>query len=369
MSVNNNLLAKTTKKKKQKQSMAPNLAPVTESGTLVRSKPYNFTSADNKIVVRHREYLGTVTSGGTSALGLAYYPLNPGDHTVFPWLSGIARSFTRFRFRKAEVTYITEAPTTLGGCVLMAYSPDGARMSNIPATKSDLLEYASAARCAPWENSNMACAISSKEQFVLPGNCYAPGNGSSSIYTALNAPVMDVREVTDGIIFTATSGVPAGIIGDLYLDYEVELSEPCSVIPMAMGNCYCVTSAGKIFVPAMTVNPNSQVNFLMADNVLNWNLNGQCLLTVYLHGTVGLSALLTWTTNATVIKQTSIYGTTAANYADAVGYVLLLALNCNGLTSLTATAGAGLSSVLASTPVSVIMTPLTANSFGSNIFA
>lgn len=73
--------------------------------------------------VRHSERLGTVTgnapTANTSNYDFATYGFNPADPNIFPWLYAIARQYSLYRWKKLRLVFTTNAPTTLGGEIVL----------------------------------------------------------------------------------------------------------------------------------------------------------------------------------------------------------------------------------------------------------
>jgi hypothetical protein len=195
--------------------------------------------------VSHREYIGALTTTGAALEGVNYYPLNPGDHTTFPWLAGIARRFSRFRFIKARAAFVSEQASTATGIILLSYSGDGGDILNAPNTKTEMLEYGDSLRCAPWQNAVMDLHISGQTKNIKMGNNYnAIVSSSSAFATAAGANgLQDIRAISDGVLFATASNVANGLAGDIYLEYEVELSNPVGTGATCMGVASCTGNA------------------------------------------------------------------------------------------------------------------------------
>jgi hypothetical protein len=142
-------------------------------------------------------------------------PINPGQAGTFPWLSKVAQNFESYRFKKLKIVYETEAPSSLGGTLVLALDYDAS--DPVPATKQQMLAYRGSVRSAPWTE----CCHSSigedlhkqKSYFVRPGS--QPVNTDVKMYDVAN-------------LFVATQGVTTGsaVCGELYVEYDVELMTP-----------------------------------------------------------------------------------------------------------------------------------------------
>lgn len=61
---------------------------------------------------------------------MAQKRINPADGATFPWLSGVARKYEKYRFRKLKFTMVPHAPTTASGTLGMYVDYDP---SDVPA--------------------------------------------------------------------------------------------------------------------------------------------------------------------------------------------------------------------------------------------
>lgn len=339
-------------------------------GSIVRNTPHIFSSGAKSLVIRHREFMGALNSqGSTTSVNLSYWPLNPGDHTTFPWLSSIARNFSMYKFRKASLIYVSEAATSTAGCIMVAYCPDATRaVSNTPKTKTDLLELDCALRAAPWESCSVDCTLLNVKKFVFPGNNYNPTSLAGGVFSDVNyGGLPDMRDVCDGVIFSGTTGTPAGVLGDIYLDYEVELFDPTAAAPVVSGNAACGGNATGFFtLNYASINPASQMQIIFQTNSVTWTAYGTFLVTVRNTSTLGF-AKPTWTTSSgvtQVLKQITTWASTTT-YCDNLGYMGQFVLVCNGQCSLTHGTMSGLD---ASSTTYVVITPIPVQ-FGTSVFA
>lgn len=173
---------------------------------------------DQSIIVRHREFISTITSS-TGYSAQQVLDLNPGLSRTFPWLSGIAAQYQEYKFRGIVFHYVptsgmvTGANTALGSVMMQTVYR---ATDSPPTTKYEMLnEY--------WSNETMP-----SEPMAHPIEC-APSQ------TVLTRRYVRNGSVTDDIMFydygrtiVATQGqqTDGQIIGDLWVTYEVELSKP-----------------------------------------------------------------------------------------------------------------------------------------------
>jgi hypothetical protein len=186
-------------------------------GSAEMSRPARITQVnklgDTRVV--HREYIGDIKSVSTTGFGVVVsYPVNPGQVQTFPWLSAIAQRFESYRFRRLKFCYETEAPTSLPGSAIMTLDYDA--IDPAPVSKQQAMSYVDAVRSPPWSDCEHVSRAENlnkqKSYFVRPGAL--PTGGTLTQY--------DV-----GNLFFCCSGVTASsAMGELYVEYDVELMTP-----------------------------------------------------------------------------------------------------------------------------------------------
>lgn len=167
--------------------------------------------------VQHREYITDVTagSGAASPFNLQSYPVNPGQSTVFPWLSKLAHNFESYRFRKLRFIYETEAPSSLGGSLILAVDYDAS--DSPPINKQQALAYRESVRSAPWTE---CCHTSLVEDLSKLKSHY--------VRAGVQPTNTDIKTYDVGNLFVITQGVTTSgaVCGELYVEYDVELLTP-----------------------------------------------------------------------------------------------------------------------------------------------
>jgi len=172
-------------------------------------------------IVRHREFLGDVLA--TTAFSLSSYRINPGVST-FPWLSCIADSFEEYKFRGL----IFEFKSTSSDAVLST-AASSALGTVIMATEYNVLN-PNFPNKVSMENYEFANSAKPSECFYHPIECKANLTPISQLYVR-STPVpsgADARLYDLGNFQIATVGMQAagGIIGELWVTYEIELYKP-----------------------------------------------------------------------------------------------------------------------------------------------
>jgi hypothetical protein len=159
--------------------------------------------------------------------------VNPGQAGTFPWLSSVARNFESYRFRKLKFCYETEAPSSLGGSLVVSLDYDATDAA--PGTKQQAMAYRNAVRSAPWEPCCHTSALEDlnkqKSYFVRPGA--QPAN-------------TDIKTYDTGNAFVCTQNVTtsSAVCGELYVEYDVELLTPVYEVAQGVGTLINANGTG-----------------------------------------------------------------------------------------------------------------------------
>jgi hypothetical protein len=149
---------------------------------------------------------------------------------MFKWLAPIANQFESYTFKKLCFEYETAASTDTAGSVMMAVDYDA--RDSAPTTKVDMMSYWGAIRSAAWREF---CNVSDKPDLQKMATKRYVRNGPAPTDT-------DIKTYDVGNLILATSGITpsAGCglwqtgwkvgdpfpVGELYVDYVVELETP-----------------------------------------------------------------------------------------------------------------------------------------------
>jgi len=162
--------------------------------------------------VRHAELIGTL-SGFADVFSSVAYAINPGLSATFPWLSTLAAKYQQYRFKHLKAWFITRAPTTVEGSILMA--PSYVPSNGDPADEETLASFDGAIEGSPWTNLVMD---------LLPHLLHTTGT-ANFVRTGYVAAALDLYDAAK--IYFATLGFTSDLAaGKLWLDYEVELMVP-----------------------------------------------------------------------------------------------------------------------------------------------
>jgi hypothetical protein len=208
---------KNEKPSKRSPKLKTAAAPVSRSVVLPRSAyAYNGSGV---LRVRHREYVGDVSSSGTSFNSSQFCVMNPGDPASFPWLAPIAASFERFRVINLRFMYIPTCSTTTAGSVILAFDTNAQRTP--PSTKVAMLEYEDSCRGAPWLETSLIAHPPKEKLYTLYGNNYS----ASSLIGSISSTV-DIKTYAAGQLLVGCDGVAQATVGEVHLEYEIELTDP-----------------------------------------------------------------------------------------------------------------------------------------------
>ncbi len=193
------------------------------------------------VVIRHREFIAQIPSSETFVVQQTF-DINPGNSTLFPWLSQIAGRFQEYKIRGLVYHYI---PTS------GQYSTDGTALGSVmiqtsyranedpPATKIEMLnEY--------WANEVVPC-----ETMCHPIECDPRENPFQIHYVKAAGIATSEPLLYDmGTTWVATSGCPntGQILGDLWVTYEIELKKPIVASSLVAEGAY----ASRFLTPGST---------------------------------------------------------------------------------------------------------------------
>nr|QKV51270.1 putative capsid protein [Crucivirus sp.] len=179
------------------------------------------------VIIRHREFIADIPA--TTAFTVQTFTIQPGLAHTFPWLSQIANSFEQYRMRgmlfefnstSSDAVLSTATSTALGSVIMMT---DYDVADAPPTGKRQMLnsEYAS--------SSKPSCT------FIHPIECKKSMTPQTMMYTRGSIappPGFDPRLYDFANFHIATEGMqippatPAGIIGELWVTYELEFFKP-----------------------------------------------------------------------------------------------------------------------------------------------
>jgi hypothetical protein len=179
------------------------------------------SSTPGGMIIRAREPLGSVnvainttgafavaTINGTGSLGLI--------PAQFPRLSSISTAYEHYKFKSARLDFMSSQPTTATGQVIMWV--DYVAIDTVATTSSEAL-------------SNITSVISNIYSTV---SCTALGALSRLPKYVINTNAdSNVEQTAQAIMYIGTQGfvtAAAAIVGELMVEYEVELFTPSQIV-------------------------------------------------------------------------------------------------------------------------------------------
>jgi hypothetical protein len=262
----------------EKKSVA---APVAKAKTIRTQKPKMQTLSNGDCIITHREYVTDIIAGaGNPSLFKAQtLSLNPGQAATFQWLSRIANNYESYLFEYLNIGYETEAPTTLGGTLILTVDYDAADAA--PGTKQQAMAYRSSVRSPPWS----ACShVSIKEDLQKLKSYF--------IRIGVQPPNTDIKTYDVGNLFVMSQGVSTAgaTLGELYVDYKIKLMTPVFEVyssllgGSATGNA--TQTAANPFGTAPIYAPPSNGFTVNGASLITFSTPGAYLLEFYVLGTV-----------------------------------------------------------------------------------
>jgi len=181
------------------------------------------SSSKGAVVVRHREYISDVSS--SQAFTPTVYPINPGVVTTFPWLSQVAANYEEYIIRGM----IFEFKSTSSDAILAAGGTQ-ALGTVIMATQYDVYNPTFLDKIS-MENYQFANSSKPSESFLHAIECQPKQTPTDELYVRSTLAIItgaDKRLYDFGNFTIATQGqqATAGILGELWCTYEIELYKP-----------------------------------------------------------------------------------------------------------------------------------------------
>jgi hypothetical protein len=205
---------KSTKPKKKFESSTSRTQSVAAaySNKNVTGKPNQTHLPNGDCIVEHSEFIQDIP--GSVAFGVAGLPVNPGQSTMFPWLSQIAPNYESYKFETLIFTYENAVGSQTAGKVLLGVDYDASDPA--PVDKQQFASYQGYSSDAPWKTftqHNSRENLSKRSSYYVRSGA-VPANSDIKLY--------DV-----GNLFVATQGMSdATNVGELYVKYRIKFMTP-----------------------------------------------------------------------------------------------------------------------------------------------
>lgn len=227
---------RTPYKTSKKSRSIPKHSSTTTRGRF-SNKPYNMRTTNASVksshggfCIKHKEFLGDIPS--SQIFLVASLPINPGIQGTFPWLAQIAENFEEWRPKKIKFVYrsmssnavVAQQGNSSLGTIIMAteYNPGNPPFGN----KQQMEAYQGAQSRDP--------SLSFKHYIQCKGT-----HNPLDIFYIRNGDVPGDRRFFDlGNFQIATTGMGASdvTLGELWVEYEIELLKPRLITSNALSN-------------------------------------------------------------------------------------------------------------------------------------
>lgn len=168
-----------------------------------------FRSTSGKYTITNREYLGTVVANNSGAFVINAYEINAGIAATFPWASTIANTHQKYKLNKLIVSFKPLVGTQSNGRITLSYTIDP--HDPVPSNKVEIFQHANTVEGCVWDSLSLNINTS-----LRPALFVRSGGISDS----------DINTYDFGTIFVATANAATSTVGDLFIEYEMELHTP-----------------------------------------------------------------------------------------------------------------------------------------------
>ncbi len=270
----------------------------------ITGSPYQ---GDGRVRVRHREYIQDVL--GSVLFSAQLISINPGLSTMFPWLSVLAQQFESYLFRRFKLCYETQKSASTSGTLMLAVDYDAG--DSVPLSKQALMAYHNAVRSAVWNECCFMGDVLDLKKF----------GAQRYIRTGSLAANLDIKTYDVGNVILAVQGeADASAIGELYVEYDVELITPqVQADPSLAVSFYESWSGSSRAAPFTTVltGPIGGLQVSASGATITFNKTGKYLVQLNAAGTVftDTSPTLTGTASSAVVTPAGVFHNTAATSA------------------------------------------------------
>ncbi len=310
---------RTVAPKRQSASTAitrPVAAPVALGYEVTSRMPRKFSTMRNCRII-HEELITPLSGYSSFTIG-ASLSINPGLAQTFPWLSTQAVGWEQYRFNYLEFVYVPRSATSRDGVISMA--PDYDAADTAPLTEAIMSTYEGYVQGTPW--SEHVCRLGPRKMFSM-------GNHKFVRTSALSAN-LDVKTYDAGNFYFATADVnPTGVIGRLYVRYDVEFLNP-QLPPAGVPTSWSLASGGSgitttapfgtaptVFGTTISVSPTSPYTTIVFNSVGLW------LVVVQMTGT-GVNGSAPTLSGTIALSNIPGAGTQLYNTAQTIGTLALL---------------------------------------------
>lgn len=203
-------------------------APAATSYSLSSKSPV-MTHTPKGTIVTHRELFDQMQTSNslTPSFGydvVNYWTLNPGNASLFPWLSHVALAYEFYQFRNLRFVYVPRTGTSTAGVAVLAIEPDADDLVtdlDIPATSLTARQWMTSMQ------STVEGSLWNAITLTVPSSILSKFPQRHTRSLEAHDHTVDPRTADIGKFIGALFGGPQNTwAGDLFVEYTVELSVP-----------------------------------------------------------------------------------------------------------------------------------------------
>lgn len=172
-----------------------------------------FNSVKGTYCVSNKEFLRNLapTTSGSSELSVIGLTCQVGIAEMFPWLSTIANTHQRYRMKRLAFNYVPVAGTQTRGRVVMAFSIDPTEPN--PDSMAHITQYPKYIANSVWTPMTLNVDLKDRNEELYTRSGFVKDT--------------DIKTYDLGKLFVGISDTTdTNTIGQLFVDYEVELMTP-----------------------------------------------------------------------------------------------------------------------------------------------
>jgi hypothetical protein len=186
--------------------------PAATAITSYTGKPRTTATKDGNVRLTHRGLVSGFT--GSTTFVAQNFQVNPGLASIFPWASQLARSYDKYIFRKLKFEFRSVVPTTTAGVVMMSFDYD--TLDSLPVSKFEHAQTTPNVESNSFNSFELKVQCDNTPRFVRQGAI----------------PNVDLKTYDLGQLVISSSYGAAALVGEVYVDYEVELMKPSHGVPV-----------------------------------------------------------------------------------------------------------------------------------------
>jgi len=185
----------------------------------------------NSIRVSHREYVMDILAPDNGQeFNPMVFTVNPGDSTIFPWLSNLAQLFEQYKFHGLVFEFVSTT-SPYNQTPAMGYVMFAAQYNVLQAPFQSPIELENST------DSIMArpdhCLMYGVECATQSYNYYYVRNNRNIVIDPATYDFVDITLATKGL---PSSYTPGSVLGQLWISFDIELVQPIYELP-AGGSC------------------------------------------------------------------------------------------------------------------------------------